>query len=403
LERVGKILFALALGFFVAEMGGRLFWRLKTKSWFDSGVAWAGNNSFAAQIGGTLAGYTATLAAHPYLAHVHKAGPGINRQGLFGRDFPQHRDPKTFSILVTGGSVACQLVGLQPENGALTQHLEQNYLSADGRPVRVYNGADGGWKLPQQTILIMLYAKLFDLVISLDGFNEVYRLKGNVHLEFPSPNYRTVAPLDFTSKTALMAYWLAAKLNFILGHNEFTRCLWTGYALAHAAMNFARFIDRETAPPTTPLRAFQYQDGEKTPEEKNLRRNEVLGAIKYYLQVNAVLCKKNGSLYISFLQPVPALGKRLSEKEKIQAGPLDYKSDYLNLAAQYHLSSREARYPYYSLLEVFANNSGEIYIDHIHCAPADSGPGYSILAAEVGRCLTKEKILIQVKHSPPSP
>ena len=137
-----KVCFSIFLCLAIAEVGGRVAWLLRHGEFFSAGEAWKGQNAFAAEAGATLAGYTATLASHPYLAHVHKPGPSVNRQGLYGRDFPQARDPHVYQVLVTRGSVACQLAGIRPEDGALTVELEKNYISPDGRPIRVYNGAD---------------------------------------------------------------------------------------------------------------------------------------------------------------------------------------------------------------------------------------------------------------------
>jgi hypothetical protein len=396
---VGKILFALALGFFVAEMGGRLFWRLKTKSWFDSGVAWAGNNAFAAQIGGTLAGYTATLAAHPYLAHVHKAGPGINRQGLFGRDFPQARDPRVYQVLVTGGSVACQLAGIRPEQGALTVELEKNYISADGRPIRVYNGADGAWKLPQQTILTMMYAGRFDLVISVDGFNEHYVVKGDPYfLEVPSPNFRTVSPVGFHAKPALIALWFAGQFNEALAGIPGIRELFVSHLIGQSALNLARAFDEKTKPKTTPLMPLEYPPGETLESQRQQRQKQQLSQLETYLELNDAICRQQGAQYVSVLQPCPAIGKELTEREKQVVGPLDYRGSYLKMAETYKKASNKSRFLCLNLLEVFSGVKADVYKDHIHCAPGPNSPGYLAVAKSLGGSL-KENNLIKKSKS----
>jgi len=391
---VGKILFALALGFFVAEMGGRLFWRLKTKSWFDSGVAWAGNNAFAAQIGGTLAGYTATLAAHPYLAHVHKAGPGINRQGLFGRDFPQARDPRLYQVLVTGGSVACQLAGIRPEEGALTVELEKNYISADGRPIRVYNGADGAWKLPQQTILMMMYAGRFDLVISVDGFNEHYVVKGDPHLlEIPSPSFRTVSPVGFHAKSALVALWSAGELNQALAGMPGFRNLFLSHLVGQSALNLARAFDEKTKPKTTPLMPLEYPPEETLESQRQQRQKQQLSQLESYLELNHAICRQQGAQYVSVLQPCPAIGKELTEREEQIVGPLDYRENYLKMAETYKNASLKGRFQSLDLLQVFSGNKTDIYQDHIHCAPGPDSTGYLAVAKSLGGFLEDNKLI----------
>lgn len=391
---MGKILFALALGFFVAEIGGRLFWRLKTKSWFDSGVAWAGNNAFASQIGGTLAGYTATLAVHPYLAHVHKAGPGINRQGLFGRDFPQARDPHVYQVLVTGGSVACQLAGIRPEDGALTVELEKNYISANGRPIRVYNGADGAWKLPQQTILMMMYAGRFDLVISVDGFNEHYKVKGDLEfLEVPSPIFRTVSPVGFHAKPALVALWGAGELNQALAGMPGIRNLFLSHLIGHSALILARSLDEKTKPRTTPLMPMEYPLGETFGSQRQQRQKQQLSQLETYLELNHAICRQQGAQYLSVLQPCPAIGKNLTEEELSKVGPLDYKISYLQMASSYEKAHQENGTPYLNLLEVFKEKKQTIYTDHIHCSAELGSEGNAIISKSIASFLKKRAFI----------
>lgn len=70
-----------------------------------------------------------------------------------------------------------------------------------------------GWKLPQQSIQILLNANRFDLVINNDGFNEHYVVKGDSnYLEMPCPNNRTVSPLGFHHQAALVGLWAAGAL-----------------------------------------------------------------------------------------------------------------------------------------------------------------------------------------------
>ena len=56
------------------------------------------------------AGYAATLMPDPYLGNRNNAKIlAVNNVGLLGRDFPFEKDPDTFTVLLTGGSVAAQL------------------------------------------------------------------------------------------------------------------------------------------------------------------------------------------------------------------------------------------------------------------------------------------------------
>ena len=78
-----------------------------------------------------------------------------------------------FVIGIFGGSVANQLVLLGGDTIVAT--LSQRRPELDGR-IRILNFGLGGYKQPQQTILLLemiLLGVPFDAVVNLDGFNEV--------------------------------------------------------------------------------------------------------------------------------------------------------------------------------------------------------------------------------------
>ena len=111
---------------------------------------------------------------HPYLGFVASGSPATDAaHGFFDSFSPgSAAPPDSFSVLLTGGSVALQ-VGHQ-----LRQALARRLADRTGQPVRVrmFKGALGGYKQPQQLMtfnyLLVLGAR-FDLVINLDGYNEI--------------------------------------------------------------------------------------------------------------------------------------------------------------------------------------------------------------------------------------
>lgn len=111
---------------------------------------------------------------HPYLGFVARSSPASDAaHGFFGSFPPEEpAPPDSFSVLLTGGSVALQV------SNKLRQALAQRLGDRAGQPVRVrmFKGALGGYKQPQQLMtlnyLLVLGAR-FDLVINLDGYNEI--------------------------------------------------------------------------------------------------------------------------------------------------------------------------------------------------------------------------------------
>src|SRR5437867_9904718 len=124
----------------------------------------------------TTCRYVDTLFPHPYLAFVHHGNPpcglpNINNIGLLNADYPTVKRSDRYVVLVTGGSVASQLVQNWPAPAPrfLEEELNKRYVSPNGKPWLVLNGGDGAWKEPQQLILFSLYATSIDAVVTLDG------------------------------------------------------------------------------------------------------------------------------------------------------------------------------------------------------------------------------------------
>jgi len=160
----------------------------------------------------------ATYYPHPYLAYVHNEKtenvPGgrprrLNNVGFIGRDFPLRKDPEKFTILLTGGSVACQ-VGEAGEGGRSYLEIALNDRYSFGRPVVVLNGGMGGWMQPQQAVTTLLYADVADAVVTLDGFNEKGRFYGYTpRLELPSNTFQELNPVARHGFAPLAAAWQA--------------------------------------------------------------------------------------------------------------------------------------------------------------------------------------------------
>lgn len=125
---------------------------------------------------------------HPYLGYaVTRKGAGV--QGFQGKFLPTEPAGENVStILLTGGSVAAQVWrgGLE---GAFNSYLAER----GPRKVRVFPVVAGGFKQPQQlqalSYLLSIGAQ-FDVVINLDGFNDlvlpyVENARANIYPFYP--------------------------------------------------------------------------------------------------------------------------------------------------------------------------------------------------------------------------
>ncbi|MBL7965249.1 MAG: hypothetical protein JNM31_15545 [Flavobacteriales bacterium] len=110
---------------------------------------------------------------HPYMGFISVPRKDRNRFGLPGADPLMHRSADTVNVCITGGSVAMGL--LTHATAALTEGLQADPRWR-GKHIRYTAFALGGFKQPQPLeALAWFHAQgaHYDLVIALDGFNEV--------------------------------------------------------------------------------------------------------------------------------------------------------------------------------------------------------------------------------------
>lgn len=115
-----------------------------------------------------------------------------NNLGFFSAyDYPYSTKDNDYVVGVFGGSVA-QWFALQARE-YFVYLLKDEFPALADKDIVILNMAQGGYKQPQQLILLNYLLALgqnFDLIVNIDGFNEVALAKNNqnknVHEGFPS-------------------------------------------------------------------------------------------------------------------------------------------------------------------------------------------------------------------------
>ncbi|MFU8843122.1 MAG: hypothetical protein ACNA7V_04870 [Bacteroidales bacterium] len=110
---------------------------------------------------------------HPYMGFVGVPRTGYNRFGFPGDEPILKRSNDQVNICLTGGSVAMQLFRFSKER--ITEYLALD-PSLAGKKINISLMALGGFKQPQQLIslnYLMALGAQYDVVVNLDGFNEV--------------------------------------------------------------------------------------------------------------------------------------------------------------------------------------------------------------------------------------
>ncbi len=349
--------------------------------------------------------YLDTLFPHPYLAFVHHSNEpcgieDINNIGLFGPDYRSEKYDDKYVILVTGGSVAAQFAQMEKDGPKYLQCiLNDQYINA-GKEFLILNGGDGAWKYPQQLILFILYADVIDAIITIDGFNEYYMLGSNLRFEYPANNFLEVNPTLNDGYIRLLGGFLRNKISNISKNNWF---------LSHS--HFAYYLTKSLRKAVRSWEKSEIFDNSKTtiqsifalPEDWNDEKKFYwsIGQYKKYIRMINYIAKDMNIKVSHFIQPVPAIHKKLTIEEKSVVGDLSYGEVYFKMTDEL-LTLRNEAIPIFSLLDIFENVSETIYMDQIHCNKSPSGEslGYKIMAERIAKVI--EKTWGLVKRHPTS-
>lgn len=146
---------------------------------------------------------------HPFFGYVLKQGAftneklklKVNKHGFFSLyEYPFIKtNKKQFIIGVFGGSVANNFAVNEYVSQMFSKKL-QSYPEFADREIVVLNFGNGGYKQPQQLLVLNYFLALgqeLDLVINIDGFNEVAlsNLNNKAQVEIGMPSVQHIQPL----------------------------------------------------------------------------------------------------------------------------------------------------------------------------------------------------------------
>lgn len=340
-----------------------------------------------------------TLYPHPYLAFVHHANPPcgiswVNNVGLFGADFPVTKPRDHYVVILTGGSVASYLGGNQkpPMPRYLEEELNKSYVSPNGKPWLVLDGAAGAWKEPQSFIIFSLYASSVDAMINLSGFNEQYYFqpKMDQRLEGPAANFMEVNPFaaDENFGDAAIGWVMgrlagALALNPILGQSHAAYLVIRTIELAAKGQGSFKSNKRTTIPSLFALP----KDIQDNPDRLF---SVQLGLYQKYFRATEAIAQDFGVKSAFFLQPIPGWGKTLTEEEKRVVGDLSNGERYRRIVKGM-MTLSERGLPIYDLGAIFENQKGTIYSDQVHYLSNNDGEslGNRLIAARIGELIAE--------------
>ena len=348
---------------------------------------------------------------HPYLGFVRNPEIGrhvfndrvieepVNEYGFFGPSPLEARDPGTWSVAITGGSVATDFYLRSSE--LLRSGLRESLGLSDGR-IRILCLALGGMKQPQQLLALVYFLSLgasFDVVVNLDGFNEVAlpfaeNLPAGLPVSLPRSWHLYTAPIADARSALLLAEIAETRGQIERARGFFSREPLRRSSLSLILWNRLHHRLRSELLALEKRRSDLLLGSDRGPHPSAMRPIEevLVEAAELWSRSSIQMwkaCRSNGSVYVHVLQPnqYVAGSKPLDARERRIAWPPEVpyrraaEKGYPLLIAEGERLKRLG-VPFLDLTRLFEAETGRIYADH--CCHYNQR-GNDMLAAEIAR------------------
>ena len=273
------------------------------------------------------------LMLHPYLGFVLDPSQKetINKFGFVGPPYHSKSSDDKVVIGIFGGSVALHLYLYARDE--LIAELKNNPECSD-KDIEVVNFSNGGFKQPQQLLALTYFLSLgskFDIVINLDGFNEIVlpyhdNVKRGIYPFFPR-NWSS-----FTRKALDPSMIkLAGKLEFTresresnkrlfsrgpLSHSRFFLALWGVLDIRNQATQYVLQREMDSLSSSKKLHPQATGPFEPYKDEETMFKDFAIYWRSVSVQMDEI-CKTRDIRYFHFLQPNQYVAgtKKLTEEE----------------------------------------------------------------------------------------
>jgi hypothetical protein len=271
--------------------------------------------------------YGARYELHPYFGHTFWRGErGANNHGFFATfRYPYERSGDELVVGVFGGSVAMQVAA----GTALAEELAPLAARLGRSRVTVLPFAIGGWREPQQFNALVHYLADVDVVIFVDGFNEIIQLAAGHLASYPasfpaSDIFGALAAAETSPYEArdrallsLVGGWMARATRLadgpLLRHSIFVHEIWRLLAARYDAFAASR---RSTARPASG--SWSGIDVVRADADIARNRDRYFELYRAVTAHAARLARAAGKPFFHFVQPNQHLrgAKPLSEDER---------------------------------------------------------------------------------------
>jgi hypothetical protein len=414
-----RILFSSVLTVLVVvgiELLAFVAYRVSIGEWFSPARANAARQAVLANVDttGSQAAFPQRSfeaeAIHPYVGFTldptdPRLSGRIGSQG-FMVDPLVPRRPGELRVALFGGSLAF-LTAAAIEKALAPLLTVQPY---DWREVRVFNFALGGGKQPQQMMALAFFLSLgaeFDVVINLDGFNDIVLPVAENFVEGVAPVYPrgwSARVGEFGDSRSLAAagrvvYYRDARKRWARlvdrSHLGFSAFVGTVWATAD------RVLQSRAAVAETEVRSILRGDrsyartGPPPPATIPEVRQQVTDVwFRSSVQMHE-LTRRSGALYLHFLQPNQYVsGSKVLTADELRSAYKPESPYGSNAAAGYPMlisagaHFAEAGVPYEDLTRLFINDRRTLYVDDCcHLNPEGTDALASHIASRVAAAL----------------
>ena len=325
------------------------------------------------------------VVLHPYFGFViNPSQRGINELGFFDISPLEPRRDNELIVVFFGGSVADQVYYMG--QGAFVAALEKR-PDLRGREVRVVSTAVGGYKQPQQMLVLSMLLSLgaeIDVVVNLDGFNEIDSAMDNA-ITGINPFYPHNWKLHSRKVILPEANAALGRIAILREERKRLRTLFSRPVLDSSTflLTLWDFLDggREVQIREQTATLEGLLDSEDLPPQVRGPKYKYLSASHFYTEMTALwgrsslnmarLCQEYGVVYVHALQPNQYLpeSKVLTEEEQ----EIAYDRNFTGLSrvpVGYPLLIEEGRrlhkefgVNFLDLTQIYADEKRSIYSD----------------------------------------
>ncbi len=308
----------------------------------------------------------------PFFGYVSTEG---NNYGFISNDdFPIPRSKNTYVVAILGGSVAYHLANYIFQTPSFVDQMKKTIPALKDKEIRFMGLALPGYKQPQQQIVLSYFLEQIDMVIQLDGWNEVFvSASGNAPADYPG-----MVEIESHNTQEKISPSLNTKIFIIkaIEENNLLKKIMALFLLKNSLEYKIILENQKKSAPTKEAKAiFSENASAQVATWSRFIKQE-----QYLLKSN----DKKGFFFVQASQYNPDSKVLTDEEKKVALNPM-----IANLVTpKFQLIRAEAKkLDVYDLAAVFKNETASIYIDN--CCHVNER-GNKLVSDEILRVISKK-------------